>query len=302
MYKLASEIVHALGGRNSVCRCPSHDDKNPSLSVTNTDDGDVTVHCFAGCDWRDVKNELRHRGLLPDWQHSEIAPEIQAKLATERRKREKQVEKEKAERTQWCKEVWNESTEAPESPVQAYLKGRGITIAIPPTLRFHQALRDSNTGLYFGTMVAAVTKWPSSEITGIHRTFLLPGGDGKAQVSTPKKMAGACAGGAVRLAPVNDHLVVAEGIETGLSVQQATGIPTWAALSTTGIKALILPELPLASDIIIAADNDTSRQGQIAAETAAERWSLEGRKVRIALPPIPGTDFNDMLLEGGISI
>jgi hypothetical protein len=29
--------------------CPAHDDKSPSMVVTEADDGRVLVHCFAGC-------------------------------------------------------------------------------------------------------------------------------------------------------------------------------------------------------------------------------------------------------------
>lgn len=32
-----------------VARCPAHDDKSPSLSIRELDDGRVLVHCFAGC-------------------------------------------------------------------------------------------------------------------------------------------------------------------------------------------------------------------------------------------------------------
>ncbi len=301
MFSPASEIIHALNGRNGVCRCPVHDDKAPSLSITDGEDGDVIVHCFSGCDYRDIKDELRHRGLLPDWQLSEVDPERQARIDSERRQRDAETREKDRRRLKWCRSIWGESQEATETPVATYLASRGINVS-PPTIRFHSALKHADTGLYFGAMVAAVTRWPSFEVTGLHRTFLLPGGAGKAQVSQSKMMAGLCGGGAVRLAPAGLSLAVTEGIETGLSVQQATGTPTWAALSTSGIKSLVLPDLPIASEIIIAADNDESGQGQHAAEIAAERWSLEGRKVRIALPPIPGTDFNDLLLEGGISL
>ena len=34
--------------------CPSHDDKNPSLSIRETDDGRILIHCFAGCGATDV--------------------------------------------------------------------------------------------------------------------------------------------------------------------------------------------------------------------------------------------------------
>lgn len=35
-------------GRWLAC-CPAHDDKSPSLSIRETNDGKVLVHCFAGC-------------------------------------------------------------------------------------------------------------------------------------------------------------------------------------------------------------------------------------------------------------
>jgi len=48
------EIVRRLGapirGKRCVTRCPAHDDKRPSLSVTEGTDGRVLLHCFAGCD------------------------------------------------------------------------------------------------------------------------------------------------------------------------------------------------------------------------------------------------------------
>ena len=45
----------------------------------------------------------------------------------------------------------------------------------------------------------------------------------------------AAAGGAVRLAPAAEKLMVGEGIETVLAAMQATGMPGWAALSTSGL-------------------------------------------------------------------
>lgn len=48
-------------GRWLAC-CPAHDDKNPSLSITQTHDK-VLVHCFAGCEQRDVLQALAELGL-----------------------------------------------------------------------------------------------------------------------------------------------------------------------------------------------------------------------------------------------
>ncbi len=107
-------------------------------------------------------------------------------------------------------------------------------------------------------------------------------------------MLGKCAGGAVRLAPAGPELVLSEGIETGLSVQQATGLPVWATLSTSGLRAVILP--PATTVVTIAADGDEA--GEVAAQAAARRFIAEGRAVKIARPP-KGMDFNDLLLKPG---
>ena len=37
-------------GDGWVARCPTHEDRNPSLSLKVTDDGKILVHCHAGCD------------------------------------------------------------------------------------------------------------------------------------------------------------------------------------------------------------------------------------------------------------
>jgi hypothetical protein len=85
--------------------------------------------------------------------------------------------------------------------------------------------------------------------------------------------------------------MVGEGIETSLAAMQATGLPAWAALSTSGLRALDLPGS--VREVIVLADGDAA--GEAAARDCARRWHREGRRVRIARPP-RGLDFNDLLL------
>lgn len=46
--------VKRTGSWTWSARCPAHDDRGPSLSVRELDDGRILVHCFAGCDVHDV--------------------------------------------------------------------------------------------------------------------------------------------------------------------------------------------------------------------------------------------------------
>ena len=86
-----------------------------------------------------------------------------------------------------------------------------------------------------------------------------------------------------------NDLQVGEGLETCVAAMLATGQPTWAALSTSGLRALALP--PEVRQVMILADGDDA--GDAAAVAAAERWR-EGRSVRIARPP-RGLDFADVV-------
>src|ERR1700721_534420 len=49
--KLPSAVP--LGNGYMAC-CPSHDDKTPSLSIGEGDDGRVLLHCFTGCPHKEI--------------------------------------------------------------------------------------------------------------------------------------------------------------------------------------------------------------------------------------------------------
>jgi putative DNA primase/helicase len=293
----AKEIVsimkgHWMGQYGSV-KCPCHDDRNPSLTVGHSTSGEVIVHCLAGCDWRDVKATLNSLGYLPEASNANVSA-----LPTKQELSAWREEKEKAERkrTDAARRLWSKTLHAKGSLVETYLKNRSINASPPPTIRYLPNARHSPTGLNLPAMVAVVSRWPSREIDGIHRTYLTEDGRKKSPVSQNKMMLGVCRGGAVRLMPAASEMIVTEGIETGLSVMAATAKAVWCGLSAGGIENLFLPELPLAQSVIIAADNDP--RGLVAAQVAAEKWSRAGRSIRITTPPIEGQDFNDVAMGG----
>ena len=130
-------------------------------------------------------------------------------------------------------------------------------------------------------------------VVGVHRTYLRPDHRRHDRASL-----GPIGGGAVQLGTprAGEWFAIAEGIETTLAVMIACNMPAWAALSASGIHALILP--PEATHVIISADHDRSGTGERAAHDAAARWLGEGRRVRIAMPPEPDTDMADVLAGG----
>jgi hypothetical protein len=46
----ALERVKPAGRGKWKARCPAHDDRNPSLSISEGDNGAALIHCFAGCE------------------------------------------------------------------------------------------------------------------------------------------------------------------------------------------------------------------------------------------------------------
>jgi hypothetical protein len=252
--------------------------------MREADDGKVLVHCHAGCDQEHVIAALRSRGL---WPENGLRA---SKCSTARGVAKNHQNRENTKRTDGALAVWNAAVSAEGSLVETYLAARKLCLPLPHTIRFHPGLKHRSGGVW-PAMVALVTHGVDDEPLAVHRTFLAPDGSGKASVDPQKMMLGPCRGGAVRLAPAGDVLMVGEGIETSLAAMQARGLPAWAALSTSGLLALDLPSEVRA--VIILADGDEA--GKAAARGAALRWKREGRRVRIAHPP-EGMDFNDMLL------
>ncbi len=50
--------VRQTGSGRWIGRCASHQDKMPSLSIRELDDGRILLHCFAGCSIQEVLGAL----------------------------------------------------------------------------------------------------------------------------------------------------------------------------------------------------------------------------------------------------
>jgi hypothetical protein len=264
--------------------CPAHiNTRTPALSLSDGIGGRLLATCHAGCNFADILNALRELGLV-EGRGQSLSPDP---MLTERLRAEKQADADK--RAARARKLWMETHPIGGTLAETYLRSRGITCLLPDTLRFHPACWHV-TAQRFPAMVSLVEGGAGF---AVHRTYLRPDGSGKADVEPAKAMLGAVKGGAVRLTDKQGPLVVAEGIETALSL--ASGlldgpVTIYAALSTSGMPGLQLPNEP--GRLIIASDGDQA--GHKAANTLAERATAAGWCVELCPAP-DGQDWNDVL-------
>jgi hypothetical protein len=289
----SAAIAKALGGsgraRNGWCSCdcPVCQGEN-KLGLKDTENG-LAVNCFKLCRRADILAKLERLGLLSDTPVEREAPEITAhRRAKEEAENRRRIAEARDLIANECF-PWNATGQ-----IARYLRGRGIDPgALPPSIMWHGLANHREGG--WRPLMVGVIEHADLGIIGATKTYLAVDGSQKAAFNKPRLFLGLAGGGAVRLGPVRPdvELAIGEGIESTLSYMQMRGIPGWAALSACGIKSLALP--PEARRIVIAADNDENGIGLKAARRAAQRWRSEMRRVRIDMPPMPGTDWNDVL-------
>ena len=63
--------VRRTGRGTWIACCPAHADKSPSLTIRETDDGKVLLHCFTGCSALEIIDAvgLEMSDLFPPRQH-----------------------------------------------------------------------------------------------------------------------------------------------------------------------------------------------------------------------------------------
>jgi hypothetical protein len=245
------------------CPCPNHGngrgDRNPSLSVSDGDDK-LLLRCFAGCDFDDIIDALRGRGLLNDNRvvRGRDAPRIIPKI----------------EADPIALELWGRSEPIYGTTAEEYLQRRGILLT-PPSL-----------GHYRGSLIAAVHQ-PYHGVTAIQKTPI------EADFSRGDRMTkGPLGTGAVRLGAPQEIMGIAEGTETALSAMMLTGMSVWASLGGKRLHNVELP--PFVREVHIFADNDAP--GREAADRACEVHCKLGRVVEIRRPPLEFKDYNDFIV------
>jgi putative DNA primase/helicase len=149
----AETIAKALGGRKAgatcMACCPAHEDREPSLSISDGKNGKLLVHCHAGCDQRDVIAALQKRGL---WETTGKTADCFARKHHCRFSSE--PDPNALKRTEAALAIWQASQPAEGTPVVTYLRARGLNRPAPTALRFHAGLKHPS-GTVWPSMVDA---------------------------------------------------------------------------------------------------------------------------------------------------
>ncbi len=127
----AQEITKALGGHwhgsYGTARCPAHEDKTPSLSVRDAEGDKLMTHCFSGCSPEAVWGALQDNGLV---ERAEDRPARRRRPPPQR-----PLRPEPSQNQNHALELWRAAQPATGTPTEDYLRGRGITIPAPASVR-----------------------------------------------------------------------------------------------------------------------------------------------------------------------
>ncbi|MEH3159824.1 MAG: CHC2 zinc finger domain-containing protein [Sphingomonas taxi] len=291
--------LHRAGNELKAC-CPFHPDRTPSFTIYADD---RRAHCF-GCGWS---------GDVLDFVQQVYGVKLRAAIgmldggALCELEQQRAPAKPKADLRPVAQRIVNESVPIEGTPAEAYLRSRGITMALPHTLRFTRlapplikgngVLAANGPGL-LPALVAIVTDM-GGQLVGLQRTYLTEDGRKAAVEETEsdrkpkvKYSLGNVIGGSIQLGPPVASIIVTEGLEDGLTLAQALGRSVWVAAGTAMMPQMTFA--PVTRAVVIGADGDDA--GAAAATKAAEAFATSGLVTRIMKPIPPFKDFNAQLM------
>ena len=146
-------------GNGYIDVCPAHEDRTPSLSICEAEDGKIPLHCFAGCGFDET---IGAAGL------SNQKVSISKKFGGSTYSVNSTVD-----RINHAISIWNTTQPIEGSIAETYLKSR-CQQTWSSDMRFHPSLYFADDRTERPTLVCAVRR--EGKIVGIHRTFLTDAG------------------------------------------------------------------------------------------------------------------------------
>ena len=235
------------------------------------------------CDFQSAVRNLA--GEQPSTTTSE--PMSQTASAVSRKAGDDHYQREQHRKAAW---MWARRRPIGGTPAERYLRGRGITCALPPTIAYLPPAKPEHHPALIAAFALSDEVEPGilgepNGVMAVHLVLLRTDGSDKAftkeevqQGRRNKITVGSPEDLPIVLAPPNDllGLAVTEGIEDGFTVHQENGLGVWAAGSGARMPALAndIPEYIEAVTIYAHADK-TGRDGALALAEALVRRRIE---------------------------
>jgi hypothetical protein len=286
---LGGDIV----GQQILFAPPGHSkrDRSASLRFDPKAPCGFVVHSFAGDDPLLIRDFVKERLGLTLARGAPPALSVRAPILSAN----------DVERTAKALSIWQEARDPRGTPVQAYLRHRGLDLPVEATgeaVRYHPACPFA--GQRTPAMVCLVRDVVTNEPKAIHRTALTRDGH-KVKVNGKNRLAlGPISDGAIKLTPdeaVTVCLGIGEGLESTLSLRNMPEFglsPVWSLISAGGVESF--PILPGIESLWLAVDHDET--GIRAARSTAQCWRASGAETFLITPSAPRADLNDLFFAG----
>lgn len=286
--KLGGDVFN--GGNRALIPGPGHSANDRSISLMLGAGGKVRIHPFSDHDWREIMDWLKAENLVAD-DHTLIddCPRSSQSIRVPS----------DTERSRAARMIWEEGRGLDGTLSLTWLrKHRKITRSLcsdafrhgdtVPLKAYDQTFRFRHAA-FLAKVVA-----PSGAHVGTEITYLDASARKAMNLRVPRKLIGSKPpGSSVPIDPVEDELVVAEGIPSALSASEHFSLPCHALL---GVKSFPSWRPPAGvRRIVIAAEPDPA--GRKFSARLYDALRGEGYDCQLEFPPGGGKDFN--VLFGG---
>jgi hypothetical protein len=275
------------GGHRANIPAPGHSAADRSVSLLLQGDR-VLVHTFGDGDWRIVLDQLREHRLI-DATNALIA----GTGAPVGRRPAQEVVPARV-RLEAARRLWDTGRPIEGTLSARHCQIRGVHGPLPgPEALRHSALTPVaiyQPGRLQRPALLAGIQDADGGYRAVEVTYLAQSGRRALDLRLPRKTVGVPPrGGAVRLDPAAEEMLVGEGVFTTRSASEHFSLPGWALMSTGNLR-FWTPPVGVRS-VLIAADR--GKDGEASAQTLRARLQQGGVDARIVLPPRPWGDWNE---------
>lgn len=280
----AEGIFNILGGKPKpgggyMCHCPAHNDRNPSLSLDDGDNGRPIFKCFSGCSSDAVIAGLKDRGAWHSGNSEHFSESVLKahREVSERRKAERiaEAEAKHAGAVITAADILGNATEDPAQ--HSYVISKG---SLPVGTCIKRGVW-SQQGWDDALLI------PLYDSAGSVNTISAINTDGTKKLLKGGKKVG-CFHPIGKITDPNGLIVIGEGWATVAAVCSAMDCPGAIAVDAGNLEAVSreIRKLQPLADIVIIADDDQkpdtdSNPGKAAANNAAH--AVDGR---VAIPTL----------------